>query len=141
MSGKITALLVYDRARLMEDLKGTLERTGVSTLQAQTCAEAHRFLRSTDHPQLVFTDTELPDGTWAEIVRVAASSPIPAQVVVVSRLVDVQFYIETLEHGAFDFIAPPFEASGLEYIIRCATAHPSGHGGAPSYKATVAHTH
>ncbi len=74
-------------------------------------------------PLLVFTDRQLPDGTWRDIVRLAESAHAPTSVIVVSRLTDVRLYVDAIEQGAYDFIVPPFEAAGLAHVVRCATAH------------------
>ena len=41
----------------------------------------------------------------------------PVNVIVVARLAGTRFYLETIESGAFDFIAPPFVATDLEYVV------------------------
>jgi len=69
---------------------------------------------------LVFTDLVLTDGKWQDVVRLAADLPIPVNTVVVSRVVDVTLYLESLEAGAYDFIAPPFAADAIAHVARCA---------------------
>jgi DNA-binding NtrC family response regulator len=69
---------------------------------------------------LVFTDTTLPDGTWADILAEAEKAAQPVNVIVVARVVDTRFYIEAIQTGAFDFLAPPFAASDLAYVVRSA---------------------
>jgi two-component system response regulator PilR (NtrC family) len=72
---------------------------------------------------LVFTDLDLPDGNWPDIVRLAKGAAEPVNVIVVSRLVDIPLYIRAIEQGAFDYITPPFEPADLAYIIRCAASN------------------
>ena len=74
-------------------------------------------------PELVFTDTQLPDGTWSDVVRLAEGARAPVNVIVVSRLVDIPLYVRAIEQGAFDFITPPFESADLAYVIRCAAGN------------------
>jgi FixJ family two-component response regulator len=69
---------------------------------------------------LVFTDTQLPDGTWADILAVAEKAAQPVNVIVVARIVNTRFYVEAIETGAFDFLAPPFNATDLAYVVRTA---------------------
>jgi len=69
---------------------------------------------------LVFTDTELRDGTWTDILAVAERAACPVNVVVVARVVDTRFYVEAMEAGVFDFIVPPFNATDLAHVVRCA---------------------
>jgi len=68
----------------------------------------------------VFTDTELPDGTWANILAVAERAARAVNVVVVAPVVDTRFYVETIQAGAFDFIVPPLNAADLAHVVRCA---------------------
>ena len=69
---------------------------------------------------LVFTDTQLPDGTWADVLALAQKAKLPVNVIVVARVVDTRFYVEVIETGAFDFLAPPFNATDLAYVVRSA---------------------
>ena len=69
---------------------------------------------------LVFTDKQLPDGTWADVLAVAEQATQPVNVIVVARIVDTRFYVEAIETGAFDFLAPPFNATDLAYVVRTA---------------------
>lgn len=39
----------------------------------------------------------------------------------VAPFVDVKFYVQTIERGAFDFIVPPFSGPELIHVLRVAT--------------------
>ena len=119
MMPEISAILLHDAAGPLPELKRALESQSVKTRMVATCREVTRLLGSSDAPLLIFTDRQLPDGTWSDVVRLACQAPTPASVIVVSRLVDVSLYLDTLERGAFDFIVPPFESAGLAHIVRC----------------------
>ena len=123
MPEETKALLLHSRRDPLRALRQALERQGVTTVQARNCAEATHLLQGLEPPHLVFTDTQLPDGNWADAIRLARKAAAPVNVIVVSRLVDVRLYVEALEAGAFDFIAPPFEDSELAHIVRCAAAN------------------
>jgi FixJ family two-component response regulator len=34
--------------------------------------------------------------------------------------IDTKLYVSVIEAGAFDFMAPPFEALDLAHVVRCA---------------------
>jgi FixJ family two-component response regulator len=68
----------------------------------------------------------LPDGLWANVLALAAQAPQPVNVIVVARLVDTRLYVEAIEAGAFDFLAPPFVAADLAYVVRCAAENVLG---------------
>lgn len=120
MTEKITALLVHQNSETLTLLKGALERQGMHTLHSDSHAQAKRMLGGLNPAPLVFTDTQLPDGTWADILAVAEKAAQPVNVIVVARIVDTRFYVEAIGAGAFDFLAPPFVATDLAYVVRSA---------------------
>jgi DNA-binding NtrC family response regulator len=67
---------------------------------------------------MIFTDTNLSDATWVDVLRLAARHLVP--VIVVSRQVDFRLYVDSLERGALDVIVPPFVGAYLAHIVRCA---------------------
>jgi DNA-binding NtrC family response regulator len=120
MTEKIKALLVHHNSETLAILKGALERQGMHIIEAQSRAQAKRMLGGLNPAPLVFTDTQMPDGTWADILAVADKAAEPVNVIVVARVVDTRFYVEAIETGAFDFLAPPFNATDLAYVVRTA---------------------
>jgi DNA-binding NtrC family response regulator len=120
MTERINALLVHDNSETLATLKGALERQGMRTMHADSRAQARRMLGGLNPPPLVFTDTHMPDGTWADVLAIAEKASLPVNVIVVARVVDTRFYVEAIETGAFDFLAPPFNATDLAYVVRTA---------------------
>lgn len=119
MGNRLFALLVHDCSYPMESLKAALKGLSVDTYSAQTVADSARLLSQTQ-PQLVFTDTSLPDGSWADVINLAAEAETPVNVIVVGVNKDVKLYISALERGAFDFVLPPFEHDALDYVVQSA---------------------
>jgi len=120
MTETISALMVHHNSETFSSLKALLERQGMRILQAGSHAAARRMLGGLNPAPLVFTDTQMPDGNWADILKVAEKAKRPVNVIVVARVVDTRFYVEAIETGAFDFIAPPFNATDLAYVVRSA---------------------
>lgn len=120
MENRISALVVHQNSETLAMLKAALERQGVCVTQAESRAQAKRMLAGLNPAPLVFTDTELSDGNWADILAVAEQASQPVNVIVVARVVDTRFYVEAIETGAFDFLAPPFVATDLAYVVRSA---------------------
>jgi DNA-binding NtrC family response regulator len=115
-----SALIVHQNSETLAMLKSALERLDIRTLHADSYAKAKRLLGGLNPVPLVFSDTRLPDGTWADILAIAERAKLPVNVIVVSRVVDTRFYVETIETGAFDFLAPPFNATDLGHVVRSA---------------------
>jgi two-component system response regulator PilR (NtrC family) len=121
MTMKITVLLVHHNSDTLSTLKAVLERQGMQVIEAESRAQAQRILSGVNPATLVFTDAQLPDGTWADILAIAEKAALPVNVIVVARVVNTRFYVETIEAGAFDFVAPPFNATELAHVVRCAS--------------------
>ena len=116
----ISALLLHNREDIFDTLKPILDSQCIVTREAKTCGEALLSLWAKRPPHLVFTDVQLADGNWCDVVSLADKCPLPINVIVISRQLDVNLYIEAMERGAFDFITPPLEGSDVAHVVRCA---------------------
>lgn len=116
MTGEILALLVHDRPGPLESLKSALKDLSIRTFSVRTCEAAQSLIHEV-HADLVFTDTSLPDGSWADIVDLAQRGGAPVSVVVVGSNQDTKLYLSALERGAFDFVLPPFETHALNFVV------------------------
>jgi DNA-binding NtrC family response regulator len=120
MQEKITALLVHDRPEPMGSIGRALECQFIETQSAKTCGEAHQALCGCRPPHVVLTDPQLPDGSWEDVVHFATEAPSPVNVIVVSDVVDIALYLESIQRGAFDFVVPPLPLTDLTYVVRSA---------------------
>ncbi len=120
MMERTSALLVQTRHGLFPSLRPALEKQPIDVFTATSCAEAAAALWSDCPPHLVFTEIQLADGNWTDVVALAANAPATVNVIVVARFVDVGFYIQAIERGAFDFIVPPLSEPELLHVIRTA---------------------
>ncbi len=114
-------MLVYSQPDPLSELKLLLESQGVKTLVARSCGEAALRLWGLRPLHTVFTDIQLSDGTWEDLIGLAEKAPWAVNVIVVSRLVDIQLYLETLDRGAFDFLTPPFFPTGVASLLRASS--------------------
>ena len=120
MKGTVTALLIFHRTEPYNDLEAALEKLAVRVRRARTLAEACHVLSAANLPLLVFTESELPDANWADVVSLSARVASPVSVIVMGQEIDTKLYVSVIEGGAFDFMAPPFEALDLAHVVRCA---------------------
>jgi DNA-binding response OmpR family regulator len=112
------ALLVYGQDHPLRELADLLTGQGVETSRARDCAQAARALRSQTPPVLVFTATNLADGSWEDILRTASTACCPVPIVVVSRQEDVSLSLRVWESGGANCIAPPFRESEIAGVVR-----------------------
>ena len=124
MADDFSVLLVHDPKEPFYALQQILLSQGIRTEHARTCSEAGVALRGPCSARVVLTDTSLTDGTWADVLDLAGAVPV----VVVSRLVDIDLYLNVLEKGAADFISPPVSSDDLAYVIKTAIGKNSGNG-------------
>ena len=110
-------VLVSGGDDLMAGLSRALDPCPLEILCAKDCRDAGLQIGRHSTAEIIFTDVRLPDGDWKEVLRMARQMPARAEVIVVSRLVDVPLYLDTLEAGAYDFVVPPFLTVELGYII------------------------
>lgn len=137
MRTKANALLVHDEEGLVAELKPLLQLQGFTVLKVRTCAEAEAALGGVK-PALIFTSTQLTDGTWADVTALAERQHPSVPVIVVSRFVDLPLYTEVLERGATDFIVPPFNKADLAWVVGSALLNGPEIPSASPYRTTGA---
>lgn len=113
--------VLFNEEKHCAELIHRLKELNIASLQLRTVVETKYELKRLHRPALIFTAVTLPDGTWADVVDAARDASSPCPVIVVSRLVDLELYLEVLQKGAADFIVPPFEANDLLSLIDAAT--------------------
>ncbi len=120
MREEISAVLLHRPAESQRVLKQALEGRSIKVNWLQNYREALPLLSAADPPHLVFTEALLPDGNWTDVVKLSLEALKPVKVIVVSRLVDIKLYVDTIFGGAFDFIVPPMTSDELAHILACA---------------------
>jgi FixJ family two-component response regulator len=125
----IRALLVGNRDALIDKLGFALESLGINHRRVADFGEAAELITNPAPPDIIFTNAKLPDGSWKDVRRLAAVSVKSVPTVVVSPVVDIRLYLNTIESGAADFIVPPFEPSELNFVIESALRIDSLSGG------------
>jgi len=120
MGGKVTALLIFRRLEPFSDIQAALEKLALTTKRVQTLADARRVLTKVNPPLLAFTESQLPDGNWADALSLSQQASSHVSMIVVGQEFDTKLYASAIEVGAFDFVAPPFDAHDLAHVVRCA---------------------
>jgi DNA-binding NtrC family response regulator len=119
MDMPIVAVSIHDRMEPCTELEGALTDLAVETHSGKTCSEA-RELIAQHQPILVFVDHPIWKESHAEIVKMEFAADKSFNIVVVGSLPDFEKYTLAIEHGAFNFIAPPFSHDALTMVVHAA---------------------
>jgi DNA-binding NtrC family response regulator len=120
MMKEILALLLHAPTEPLGQLKLDLENQFIKVDHLRKIEGTLPMLNGANPPHLVFTGTALPDGTWADVVKLAVEASKPVNVIVIAPLVNIGLYLETMGRGAFDFIVLPLAGHELLHVVRCA---------------------
>ncbi len=121
MKEEVSALLLHQPTESQRLLKQALEGRSIKVNWQRNCQDALPLLTEANPPHLVFTEALLPDGNWADVVKLARGALKPVKVIVVSRLIDIELYVDAMAGGAFDFIVPPMASEEFAHVVACAS--------------------
>jgi DNA-binding NtrC family response regulator len=113
---RIQVLVAGSDAGKRTALVGILRECGLEPLIASSVEETLNILAGRS-AQVVFCEDKLPDGGFREFLRLVKATRPEIQVVVSSILGDVREYIEAMNLGAFDFIAPPYRGTEILSVV------------------------
>lgn len=74
-------------------------------------------------PRVIVCERDLPDGSWKDIVEVAASLPGRPPVIVTSRLADDYLWAEVLNLGGYDVLRKPLDRGEVHRSVGLAWQH------------------
>lgn len=117
-AGKV--LLVYQNGDLFDGLSLVLQALGLGVTRTRSCAELRSKVRNGADYLAVFVEEGLPDGTWKDVHTAASRTSDPMPVIVVSPVVDINEYIDTMESGASDYVVPPFLGTDIAHVLMAA---------------------
>jgi DNA-binding NtrC family response regulator len=117
-AGKV--LLVYQNGELFDGLTRVLQALGLGVTRTRSCAELRSQVRNGAEYLAVFVEEGLSDGTWRDVHSAASRASDPMPVIVVSPVVDINEYIDTMESGASDYVVPPFLGTDIAHVLMAA---------------------
>ena len=112
-------LLVMPQGR-RERMLSFLSESGMDVSAAEDVKEAQKKLAGAVKYDLAIVDSELPDGSWRDVLQFVAASHAGCEMVVCSRCGDERLWAEVIQCGAFDLVPEPFEKQEILRIIHSA---------------------
>ncbi len=104
--GKI--LIVDDEPHMRRILASNLRQDQHEIWEAGDLEEARRALLANDY-DVILTDQKMPDGEGLEILSAALEADAAVSVIFLTAVATVDLAVESMRHGAFDFLTKPFQ--------------------------------
>jgi DNA-binding NtrC family response regulator len=88
-------------------LAGAISGTGWSLVRSRTIVEG---LSAVINHQIgvIFTDCDLPDGTWSDLIESLRTCRNAPRVIVFSPRADDRLWMDVLQSGGYDLVSVPF---------------------------------
>jgi DNA-binding NtrC family response regulator len=115
-------LIVDDEPHMRRILASNLRQDQHEIWEAGGVEEARRSLAADDY-DVVFTDQKMPDGEGLEVLAAAQESDSTVSVVFLTAVATVELAVESMRHGAFDFLTKPFQPDVVRAAARRACEH------------------
>lgn len=104
-----TTVLVVDDEKLVRwSLRDALLSRGYEVTLAESGEEALRISREVPF-DVILLDIRLPDIDGTEVLKRLKRENHPASVIMISAFADIQTAVETIRHGADDFVGKPLD--------------------------------
>src|SRR6266568_2257661 len=99
-------LIVDDEPHMRRILASNLRQDKHEIWEAGGVVEARRCLSDHDY-DAVFTDQRMPDGEGLEVLAAAREADPALSVIFLTAVASIELAVESMRHGAFDFLPKP----------------------------------
>jgi DNA-binding response OmpR family regulator len=97
-------------------LRNILNGSPWRIIKSRTCKEAVARLRRRPMP-VVICESDLPDGTWRDVLNQINTLTHRPVLIVTSKLADDSLWSEVLNLGGYNVLAKPFLESEVKYVV------------------------
>ena len=116
---KYIALIVDDEPDIRELLDITLSRMNIKTCSAENISQAKKLLEENTF-DLCLTDMRLPDGNGIELIKYIQEKVSNLPVAMITAHGNMEYAIEALKSGAYDFVSKPVDINNLRNLVTTA---------------------
>jgi DNA-binding NtrC family response regulator len=110
-------LLVDDEPSMRRILASNLRQDQCEILEAAGVQEAQRILAANDF-DVVVTDQRMPDGEGLAVMAAAHETDPTISVIFLTAVASIELAVESMRHGAFDFLTKPFQPEVVRATVR-----------------------
>jgi DNA-binding NtrC family response regulator len=110
-------------------ISGILEQdpVPVTVLHSPDCQQALAHLAASI-VSVVICETDLPDGSWKDLLDYIERAKSSTVLVVTSQIADESLWAEVLNLGAYDVLAQPFDREEVTRVVKSAVMASSREG-------------
>ncbi len=123
MGKQPTILLVDDEPLVLDSLREIVIREGKYNVSTAETGKSALEIAAREDYAVVITDLMLKDITGIELLKNIKLQTPETQVIVVSGKGSIDFAVEAMKIGAFDFLTKPYDPSHLLHILDRARAY------------------
>jgi two-component system response regulator HydG len=109
-------LIVEDERNMRRILLSNLRQDGHVAVESGGLTEARAALAGGEF-DAVITDQKMPDGSGLEVLSAALESDPAIAVVFLTAVATIELAVDSMRHGAFDFIPKPFVPEVLRATV------------------------
>jgi len=116
-NSKNPILIVEDDRQIRKLVKFNLEKEGYETLEAKNISDCIKNIK--EHPEInvILLDIMLPDGLSHEHLDKIMTSPGFPVIIVLTASSSVEYAVEAMKNGAFDYLQKPYSFEKLFLLI------------------------
>jgi FixJ family two-component response regulator len=114
---KFTILVIDDDKDISDNLARYLTENGYSTANTYTGQKGLELIKR-QHPHIALVDLKLPDINGIELLKSIKTNSHETIIILMSGYATIDATAESIKHGAYDFIAKPFNFNELELTLR-----------------------
>jgi two-component system, NtrC family, response regulator AtoC len=114
-------LIIDDDDAIRRTLELHLAERGYTTASAESLASGRRLWNEFD-PQIVILDLKLPDGEGITLLEEQVSAGTTALIILVTGHSDLDYAIQAMKAGAFNYVHKPVDIHELDMVIDRAEA-------------------
>jgi CheY-like chemotaxis protein/glycine cleavage system H lipoate-binding protein len=113
---KARILAVDDEMIVLDSIRRILVVAGYSVDTVETGPEALGLVRKHDY-DFVFTDFKMPDMDGVEVTKAVKHLRPDVDVIMITGYASIESAVETMKHGAMDYIQKPFTEDELTDLV------------------------
>jgi DNA-binding NtrC family response regulator len=109
-------LVIDDEEEMLENYSRLLKRIGYDCIVEKDSGKVTEGLKKFE-PDVVFTDLRMPGKNGFDILAASKDFDPSIPVILITAYADIPTAVDSIQRGAFDFIAKPFSSEQLAIVL------------------------